>query len=210
MNFRLPATLALLAAAATAEGEPLGDDLCAFAVEGLTLESMQSEAAAVFAKRGWHDLSNPRSVQANGVVVERIEFDRTRTSDSPEEVKADKDGPIGRFQLVRDAGGGRSLRLSDYADSPPADRARALCASAAGRFEVSGCDERFLARDQFGVIIRPLNVAPGAESCTVSFDGAKTSFGQTYTLSVTQGARAGRGQPGRTRGRQQGAEPDGR
>jgi hypothetical protein len=202
MTLRVLASLALLATAATAEGEPLDDDLCAFAVEGLTLESTKSEAAAIFSKRGWHDLSNPRSVQANGLVVERIEFDRTRTSDAPEEVKADKDGPIGRFQLVRDAGGGRSIRLSDYADSPPADRARALCTSAAGRFEVSGCDERFLSRDQFGVIIRPRNVAPGSSYCTVSFDGAKTFFGQTYSVSVTQGAQSGRGQPGRKRGDQ--------
>ena len=179
-----------------------GDDLCAFAIEGLTLESTKAEAAAVFSKRGWNDLSSAASRLSNGVVVERIEFDRTRKSDAPEEVRADKDGPIGRFQLVREENGQRSIRLSDYSEAPPAIRARALCAAASARFDVSGCDDRFLSRDQFGVIIRPKSVAPGVKFCTVAFDGQKTFYGDVYTLSVASRAPTGRAQPGRKRGRE--------
>ena len=194
--------MGVLAVANPVAAETFGDDLCAFAIEGLTLESTKAEAAAVFSKRGWNDLSASDSVKSNGVRVERIEFDRTRKSDAPEEIKADKDGPIGRFQLVREEIGARSIRLSDYSDAPPAIRARALCAAASGRFDVSGCEERFLSRDQFGVIIRPKSVAAGVKYCTVTFDGQKTFYGDAYTLSVALRAHAGRGSPGRKRGRE--------
>lgn len=206
MNAAMMVVLVVLPAALPAGTEPLGDDLCAFAVEGLTLASTKADADAVFAERGWLDLSSPRVTQANGVTLEQIEFDRTRRSDAPEEVKADKDGPVGRFQLVRDDAGGRSIRLSDYTDEPPVDRARALCAAAAGRFNVSGCEERFLSRDQFGVIIRPLTIAPGASYCTVTFNGAKTFYGQTYTVSVAASTQQGRAKPASPTGRRRGSD----
>lgn len=194
--------LASFAVAAPVSAERLGADLCAFAIDGLTLESSKAEAAAVFSKRGWNDLSTPRSVKANGAPTERIEFDRTRKSDAPDEIKADKDGPVGRFQLIRDEAGNKSLRLSDYAATPPADRARALCADAIGRYEVSGCEERFLSRDVFGVIIRPRTIIASEAHCTVSFDGANSHYGQTYTLSVVKRTGAGRAQTGRRKPRQ--------
>lgn len=194
--------LGVLAAASPVAAEMLGDDLCAFAIEGLTLDSTKAEVAAVFSKRGWSDVSAADSMKSNGLRVERIEFDRTRKSDAPEEIKADKDGPIGRFQLIREESGARSIRLSDYASEPPAGRARALCAAAAGRFDVSGCDERLLSRDQFGVIIRPKGVAAGEQYCTVTFDGQKTFYGDVYTLGVALRAHARRGLPGRKRGRE--------
>ncbi|MDZ7629262.1 MAG: hypothetical protein U5J99_12760 [Parvularculaceae bacterium] len=202
MKTALVYAAAFFAAAEFARAEPLGEDLCGFTIEGLTLESTRDDVASVFVKRGWNDVSTPGSRMANGVAVERIMFDRTRKSDEPEEIKADKDGPVGRFQIIREEGGQRSIKLTDYAPTPPAERARALCSSASGRFAVTGCDQRLLSRDAFGVIIRPLNVAPGATYCSVAFDGAKTAYGDTYAVGVVKSVQRGRGQPGRKRGRE--------
>ncbi len=105
----------------------------------------------------------------------------------------------GEYQEMPSAAGAASGSPTMPTDHRPTGRA--LCAAAAGRFDVSGCDERFLSRDRFGVIIRPRNVAPGEKSCTIPFDGAKTFYGQTYAISVTQATQYGRAQPGSKRGR---------
>ena len=78
MKVRLTLCFTVLMAT-TVGAEPLNADLCNFAIEGLTLKSSRADVAAVFAARGWNDLSTGPGVGRESGIIETIIFDRDGT-----------------------------------------------------------------------------------------------------------------------------------
>lgn len=163
--------------------ESIHDTLCNFPVEGLTLASTKADVDKVYKAKGWHDLSIMRTTQKNNIVVDRIQYDRTRKADTAEEVAADKDGPLGRFQLTVQAGVGVGINIIDNTGRSPLARAQDLCAALVGKFDVNGCELLSSGHRIFSITARPKVVS--GEWCQVHMSGRLTTGGN-YDISVTR------------------------
>lgn len=124
------------ASAGSGSAARLSDDLCNFAIEGLTLESTIADVAAVFGPKGWHDLTTPPATARNRQTVQEVIFDAERATPGPNQGGM---GSANRFGMTIADGRPRGMTL--YGDGPPSglERARALCGLFDDRFWVSGC-----------------------------------------------------------------------
>jgi hypothetical protein len=186
MKRRMAVVAAVLVAGPTAAADTAGADLCGFEIEGLTIASSHAEVAAVFAPRGWHDLSRSLAPARN---QDLIIFDKDRASDDILAGQSDPDGPLGRLtvtRLITENGLKPSgIGYIDAATSSPVETARALCARFSGpEYYSNGC--RFSPEQSaIGLTFEP--VAPSTNGwCQVTYSASLTPspVGQRISIGV--------------------------